>query len=379
MSFHTAVIGIGFGDEGKGRVVDDLCANAARPLVVRFSGGHQAAHHVVLPDGREHVFASFGSGTLRGAPTFWSHFCPVNPPAFLLEREILHSKDVAPVIEIDARCPITTPYDIARNRKAGTPTLDHGSCGVGIFATWQREQDGYHLWFEDLFHPTALRHKLDMIAAYSGFYIPGEHDRFRDFCDRLTRAPNVLLSRGLAHFLSRHDPIRDADVIWEGSQGLLLDAEYGFFPHVTPSRTGTPHIRALLGQDPDEIRLVTRAYHTRHGNGPMGAEVPHAIAVNPWERNAEEWPQGAFRRTLLDLDLVRYAVGKDAGVRDARPRVLVVTCMDLMDQEHRYVEGGEIRTASSERAFVSAICNAAGASRLLVSRGASGPLEEVLG
>jgi adenylosuccinate synthase len=378
VTFHTAVIGFGFGDEGKGRVVDDLCANAARPLVVRFSGGHQAAHHVVLPDGREHVFASFGSGTLRGAPTFWAHFCPVNPPAFMLEREILHSKGVAPVIEIDARSPITTPYDIASNRKNGAAALGHGSCGVGIFATWQREQTGPRLWFEDLFHPAVLRQRLCQIADFYNIFIPGEPERFLASCDRMARSPNVLLSRGLAHFLGRHDPLRDADVIWEGSQGLLLDAEYGFFPHVTPSRTGLTHVRALLGQDPDEVWLVTRAYHTRHGNGPMGPEVPHAIAVNPWERNADEWPQGTFRRTLLNLDLVRYAATKDAGIRDAISRSLAVTCMDLMGQERRYVEGGEIRTAPSEQAFLSTICKAAGAHHLFVSRGASGPLEEVL-
>src|SRR5690606_12238557 len=105
-----AVIGIGFGDEGKGITTDFLCSRSRNPIVVRFSGGHQAGHTVVL-NGVRHVFSNFGSGTLRGAPTYWAKYCTVNPIGIINELDSLIKKGITPKLYIDEKCPITTPYD----------------------------------------------------------------------------------------------------------------------------------------------------------------------------------------------------------------------------------------------------------------------------
>lgn len=75
---NSIVIGAGFGDEGKGTMVNYLCKQSNKPLVVRFNGGHQMGHGVVENDVR-HIFSNFGSGTLVGAPTYISEFCTVDP------------------------------------------------------------------------------------------------------------------------------------------------------------------------------------------------------------------------------------------------------------------------------------------------------------
>ena len=71
---NFVIIGLGFGDEGKGLITDYFCSKLKNPLVIRFSGGHQVGHTVIYNDIR-HMFSNFGSGTLRNIPTYWSKFC----------------------------------------------------------------------------------------------------------------------------------------------------------------------------------------------------------------------------------------------------------------------------------------------------------------
>ena len=101
-----AVIGLCFGDEGKGRVVDFL----DHSLTIRFSGGQQAGHGVIR-NGEKHTFSNFGSSTLKGIPTYWSKFCTVDPVGMIRELNELMKINVNPLIYIDGDSPITTPYD----------------------------------------------------------------------------------------------------------------------------------------------------------------------------------------------------------------------------------------------------------------------------
>jgi adenylosuccinate synthase len=358
-----AVLGLGWGDEGKGRVVDALCMGARHPVVVRFSGGYQAAHHVVWADGREHVFAHFGSGTRWGAPTFWSKFCPVYPIALVREQHLLQETlGVPPEIWIDANAPLATPYELMHGLHADAQ--EHGTCGVGINATLRREEAHFHLCARDLFFPAVRRAKMDEIVRH--FYHvdrPNAHGRlmirlYEEACEEIVSGGVCRVVDGLPEFLDRMR-VRwgntGMDIVWEGSQGMLLDQRHGFFPHVTPSNTGMTNVIDLMQGMPLEVSpfLVTRAYHTRHGNGPMPPMRDHAIAENPWERNASAPPQGDFRRTLLDLEYLRYAVDSDPIARSKQPRV-VVTCLDLMQVDRRVQDSatGEIITLQSDVEFV---------------------------
>ena len=161
---NKAVIGLGFGDEGKGLTTDYLCSLNPNSIVVRFSGGQQAGHTVVI-DEKRHVFSNFGSGTLREIPTYWSKYCTMDPIGIINELHKLKKLGINPLLYIDSDVPVTTHYDKWINKNSKT-NIENGTCGVGIYQTIKREQDHYSLTFKDLFHPKILNIKLDLIRQY---------------------------------------------------------------------------------------------------------------------------------------------------------------------------------------------------------------------
>lgn len=363
----SAVIGLQFGDEGKGIVTDYLCSMPRqarnKTLVVRFSGGHQAGHTVVHK-GIRHVFSNFGSGTLRGVPTFFSHLCTVSPYGIEKEYKVLKEKGITPNLYIDVKCPVVTPYDEHFNRILETDN-NHGSCGVGFGTTMQREEDHYHLTVDDLFYPSVLRMKMQNIAKHYGHCGIGDMglEDFYSACNFLTSCPAIKF-----HSMTSI-PIGFDNYIFEGSQGLLLDQDIGFFPNVTRSNTGSKNIQKLLSSTAylnTHFYIVTRAYQTRHGNGPMTNEdIPHNIEPNPRETNVTNKWQGDFRRTLLDLDLLTYALSKDTGIIN---RTLVITCMDHMKNEWRFTHGGKIVNCDSEEDFIRKVYGIIECKNVLISR-----------
>ena len=170
------VIGLNYGDEGKGAAVDWLCHGAVSgdrncgdyyeagsAAVVRFNGGAQAGHTVVTPDGRRHVFSQFGSGTFAGCPTILSRFMMVNPIMFWKERkELLGKVDKLPPVYVDPRAYVTTPYDVFINQELERSRGNdrHGSCGMGIGETEVRSDSGFALWAVDLWNYDHLEHHI---------------------------------------------------------------------------------------------------------------------------------------------------------------------------------------------------------------------------
>lgn len=351
MQFGHAVIGAGFGDEGKGTVVDYLCQKLTRPLVGRYCGGQQAGHQVVVDEKTRHVFSSFGSGTLRGIPTYWFPQCTIDPVALLNELDILMKMGLEPELYIDSKCPVTTPYDIDANKQI--ETLAHGSCGLGINATYRREEKFFHLKFEDLFYQSILHEKLKLICTQ---YYKREYDS--EYVKHFLNASFIITE--YSHYIKKAPDNLTKDrrgkefknLIFEGSQGLLLDQHNGFFPHVTPSNTGS---RNFVDNHQPIPWLVTRAYHTRHGNGPHPTEhIPHNIKPNPYEENFDDSAQGKFRIGILDYDWLEYGIYKDAYLSRV-PFNLVVTCLDCIENEWRFVQNGRIRYCDDEGEFVSRI------------------------
>ena len=347
------VIGTSCGDEGKGAIVDRLCARAINPLVIRFCGGHQAGHHVVLNEQIDHVFSNFGSGTLRGFDTYWSPYCTVDPTGLLNELDVLLSLPInlGPTIYIDANCPVTTPMDKRANvlmeEKEG-----HGTCGVGFGQTLQREEDHYSLLFSDLFTPFVLEMKYSLIEKYylNDRNVPGSEDlghsssEFLQDCWAVEVSPNIKMTYGF--------PAGDyTEYIFEGSQGLMLDQNFGFFPHVTRSNTGSKNILAM-GHRPD-IVLVTRAYQTRHGTGPM-TNTTSRMKPNPYEKQEEDKFQGEFRTGILDLDLIKYAINRDDYIRESR-KSLAITCMDIVEDAWIFIREGQVLKYKTEEEFTRAI------------------------
>lgn len=320
----TAVIGANFGDEGKGAVVDFLAARSTDlPLVVRFNGGAQAGHTVELEDGRRHVFHHFGAGTLAGAPTFLSQFFIVNPIMFVAEYAELKAKCKAPLhVFTDSECIVTTHYDMILNQaiEQSRGNARHGSCGVGINETITRSRyPQFCITAADLVDSKGLsRRKLfDKLRDIRRHYVPtrlaqykiDDHELLDDKLyqqhDDMDDAfvASAMQYRDSSPIIERDSSLRksNAPVIFEGAQGLLLDENSGFFPHVTRSRTGMDNINILanlFGLTELDVVYVTRSYMTRHGAGPFPTEDPNMCFDD--ETNVPHDFQGTLRFGRLE-------------------------------------------------------------------------------
>ncbi|CDI02987.1 Putative Adenylosuccinate synthase (modular protein) [Candidatus Competibacter denitrificans Run_A_D11] len=364
------VIGAQFGDEGKGRLIDYYAAQVGRDgLVIRFNGGAQAGHTVVTPEGVRHVFSHVGSGAFVGAATFLSRFFVSNPILFLKEIESLAGKGVEPSVSVDPQSPVTTPYDMMMNQiiERERDTGRHGSCGLGFGETIERNlRPDYAVTVADLVDQSALADKLEVIRRE---YVPARLARL-GFADAFRRNTDLLLSNAiLERFIEdagrflRLTTIADSrtatagrSLLFEGAQGLLLDQDRGFFPHVTRSNTGLRNVLTLaqeLELNQLEVTYVTRPYVTRHGAGPL----PHELPEKPYPGIVDatnvpnDW-QGALRFGWLDLDVLREAIAGDLAEAEQLPGLflkprLAVTCLDqISDDRVTYCTAKVLRQTS---------------------------------
>jgi adenylosuccinate synthase len=349
------VIGLGFGDEGKGLTTDYLCRTTEKPLVIRFNGGQQAGHTVVKEDGTRHVFSNFGAGTLSGIPTFWSRYCTFAPTNLLKEyealKQVINSESGFPQIYVDNLCPITTHYDVLFNRILETERggARHGSCGMGFGATVERHTLSHaRLYAQDLLFPSIIPLKLKAIRGYYQKKIKAEatfdfealeHDKEDERFVKMTAQMQNM--EGLKiHFTSENELFAKENpyktYIFEGAQGILLDMDFGFFPHVTRSHTTSKNAFEIIKRNnlTDDITLnfITRAYQTRHGAGPMTNEnIPLSISGNESETNHFNDFQEHFKTTPLDIDLLKYALQCDTHFSNDTKKRLVLTCLDQVN------------------------------------------------
>ncbi|MHB1594270.1 MAG: adenylosuccinate synthetase [Streptosporangiaceae bacterium] len=321
MTGHVIVVDLGYGDAGKGGVVDWLCSRPGpASTVVRFNGGAQAAHNVVTADGRHHTFAQFGSGSFTpGVRTHLSRFMLVDPLALAAEAGHLAAVGVGDALDrltVDRDALLTTPYHRAANlaREAARGAGRHGSCGMGI-----GEAAGYALAHPqdapragDCQSARVLAAKLALLrdrlnAEVGPLRAPGVTDLVaacRAFADRVTlTGPGYLAG-----------VLRAGPVVFEGAQGVLLDEWHGFHPYTTWSTTTFANAETLLAEaGATALRLgVTRCYQTRHGPGPLVTEDPTLELPEPHNRPGR-W-QGPFRRGHLDAVALRYAIEVAGGV-----------------------------------------------------------------
>ncbi len=305
------VLGLGYGDEGKGLTTSFLCSKVKNPIVVRFNGGNQAGHTVVY-NGKRHVFSGFGSGSLQGVPTYWSSYCTFYPSSFLREYNLLDN----PKIYVNPLCPVTTPFDIDYNRTMEKYNK-HGSVGMGFGATIKRQEDYYKLFVQDLFFEPVLIAKLNSIAKH--YNATDVDEQIAIFLKAVKEVKNIIT-------LADNSILNEYEPIFEGAQGILLDMDFGFFPNVTRSNTTTKN--ALSIYPSKEVYYVTRSYLTRHGNGYMPNEKNLYLSNNENETNKSHDYQGEFRTAELNIDLLNYALLCDNHFSPSLKKNLVITCLD---------------------------------------------------
>ncbi|GIF13028.1 adenylosuccinate synthetase [Actinoplanes teichomyceticus] len=310
---HVAVVDLGYGDAGKGTVVDALCATLPVRAVIRFNGGAQAGHNVVADDGRHHTFAQFGSGTLRGVPTHLTRFVVVDPLALSAEAAALGNP--FHLLTVDGDALLATPWHRAANRRRERVDR-HGSCGLGVGETVsyaRRHPDAPRV--ADVRSPARLRRRLAAVQEAYG-YADTALDDVVDAFTAFGRAVRIVHESHTMRLLS------EGGCVFEGAQGVLLDEWRGWHPHTTWSTTTFGNVTQLC---PSFRRLgVVRAYTTRHGTGPFVTEDP-ALCLPEAHNGHGEW-QGAFRTGHFDAVAHRYAVEVAGGIDE-----LAVTHLDVAE------------------------------------------------
>lgn len=351
-------VDLGFGDAGKGSIVDFLTRTYEVHTVIRYNGGAQAGHRVVTPVGdgvaqQEHVFAQFGAGTLAGAATHLSRFMLLDPLAMLAEAAHLQTLGVIDAFQrttIDERAVVITPFQRAVNRvrEALRGAGRHGSCGMGIGETTadrltygdQVVLAGDLAARDRLYAKLAFLRRVNLakVQPYQAQIAACEPaaaemawlldpawdewllDAYAEFAAQANFVPGHYLHVLLA---------QPGAVVFEGAQGVLLDEWAGFHPHTTWSTTTLANADQLLAEANYAGRVtrlgITRAYATRHGAGPFVTADATLTGVLPDACNGTGvWQQG-FRVGWLDLVMLRYALAT-VGSLD----FLAVTCLDRL-------------------------------------------------
>ena len=294
---NVVVIGTQWGDEGKGKIVDLLTERAT--AVVRFQGGHNAGHTLVI-DGHKTVLHLIPSGILRdGVQCLIGNGVVLAPEPLLEEIRDLEAKGV-PVrdrLRISPACPLILPYhvamDVAREKSLGEQKI--GTTGRGIGPAYEDKAARRGVRLGDLFYWQQFASKLAEVMDYYNFLLPQYYGvapvDFQETLETTREVADELLPLVADIGPMLHD-LREAgeNILFEGAQGALLDIDLGTYPFVTSSNTTVGGAAVGTGFGPrylDYILGTTKAYATRVGSGPFPTELFDDVGKRLAERGDE--------------------------------------------------------------------------------------------
>ncbi|MDR2876013.1 MAG: adenylosuccinate synthase [Methylobacillus sp.] len=287
MSKNVVVIGTQWGDEGKGKIVDWLTDHAQG--VVRFQGGHNAGHTLVIGD-KKTVLHLIPSGILRdNVQCYIGNGVVLSPQALLTELRMLEEAgvDVRPRIKISEACPLILPYHVAMDqaRETAKGSAKIGTTGRGIGPAYEDKVARRAIRLQDLFYRERFAAKLGEVLDYYNFVLKNYFrvetvDFQRALDDTLALAeqikPMVADVSNMLYLANR----KGERLLFEGAQGALLDVDHGTYPFVTSSNTIAGGAATGSGVAPQMLNYVlgiTKAYTTRVGSGPFPTELYDAV------------------------------------------------------------------------------------------------------
>jgi len=283
MGKNVVIIGTQWGDEGKGKIVDLLTDQSQ--AVVRFQGGHNAGHTLVI-DGEKTVLHLIPSGVLReNVACMIGNGVVVSPAALMEEIDMLEARGVpaSQRVCISEACPLILPYHIALDnaRETARGETKIGTTGRGIGPAYEDKVSRRALRLGDLFHRERFAAKLGEVLDYHNFvlqhYYKTEPVDFQQILDEALALgerikPMVADVPELLHDIQQ----QGGSILFEGAQGALLDVDHGTYPYVTSSNTTAGGAATGSGVGPanfDHVIGITKAYTTRVGSGPFPTEL----------------------------------------------------------------------------------------------------------
>ena len=297
MSKNVVVVGTQWGDEGKGKIVDWLTDRAQG--VVRFQGGHNAGHTLVI-GGRKTGLHLIPSGILRDKiACYIGNGVVLSPQALLEEVETLEGAgiDVRSRLKLSEACPLILPYHIAvdRAREAAKGTAKIGTTGRGIGPAYEDKVARRAIRLQDLFHRKRFAAKLGEALDYHNFILRNYFrvetvDFNQTLDDALAFAERILPMVGDVPRLLYEAQQAGANLLFEGAQGTLLDVDHGTYPFVTSSNCVAGAAAAGAGVGPQTLHYVlgiTKAYTTRVGSGPFPTELDDDVGRHLASRGNE--------------------------------------------------------------------------------------------
>ncbi len=337
MSKNVVILGTQWGDEGKGKIVDLLTDQAA--AVVRFQGGHNAGHTLVI-DGEKTVLHLIPSGILRdNVNCLIGNGVVLCPEALLKEIAELEEKNV-PVRDrllLSPACPLILPYHIAldqaRESLKGKDKI--GTTGRGIGPAYEDKVARRGIRLGDLKFPKRFAAKLKEVLEYHNFQLTQYYkvdavDYQTVYDETMTMAEQILPMmadvNGLLHEL-RED---GKNILFEGAQGSLLDIDHGTYPFVTSSNTTAGGTATGSGFGPlylDYVLGITKAYTTRVGSGPFPTELFDEVGAHLAEKGHEFGATTGRARRCGWFD----AVGLRQAVRINSISGICLTKLDVLD------------------------------------------------
>ena len=333
---NVTVIGAQWGDEGKGKIVDWLAERA--DMVVRFQGGHNAGHTLVIGD-KVYKLSLLPSGIVRGTPSVIGNGVVLDPWALKAEVEKLRDQGVSvtpDTLAIADTCPLILPFhrdlDALREDASGAGKI--GTTRRGIGPAYEDKVGRRAIRVCDLAHLGDLDAPLDRLTAHhdalrAGFGEP-PIDRARLLAE-LREIADFVLQFAKPVWLDLNEArARGRRILFEGAQGVLLDVDHGTYPFVTSSNTiaGTAAGGSGLGPSAAGFVLgIVKAYTTRVGSGPFPTELDDAIGQRLGERGREFGTVTGRKRRCgwFDAVLVRQSVAV-SGVTG-----VALTKLDVLD------------------------------------------------
>ena len=297
MAQSVVVLGTQWGDEGKGKIVDLLTAEA--DYVVRYQGGNNAGHTLVV-DGKKQVLRLIPSGILRpGCTCVIGNGVVVNPEALMGEITELEAKgvQVRNRMIISPACPLILPYHIAidRSREAKLGKKAIGTTGRGIGPAYEDKAARRAVRVGDLFNMDDFADKLRTVMEYHNFCLTSYYGQPEVSYDEVLEACKKYAGEILpmvADVTSLLAKARESGckIMFEGAQGAFLDIDQGTYPYVTSSNTVAGGVSTGAGFGPrhiDYIEGIVKAYTTRVGGGPFPTELFDKTGEYLCEKGAE--------------------------------------------------------------------------------------------